>query len=187
MCSVIYMCANVSVVPRVLSAHSPVCVCASCQRFYIGKLQYIILSSNVLPLIIVTGSKSQLCCQKMQKCRKQFFQLHLPYLSVPDLAWDHHHHQPPPLSRDQFSTYFQITNRRANITAVCILAHTKNRALCCRFVVIWPDSHWPPCCLMRLIIPTKYPMFLILHKTLLQALWNTPRETCIISLNPLLP
>ena len=86
MCSVIYMCANVSVVPRVLSAHCPVCVCASCQRFYIGKLQYIILSSNVLPLIIVTGSKSQLCCQKMQKCRKQFYQLQLPYLSVPDLA-----------------------------------------------------------------------------------------------------
>ena len=69
MCSVIYMCANVSVVPHVLSAHSPVCVFASCQRFYIGKLQYIILSSNVLPLIIVTGSKSQLCCQKMQKYR----------------------------------------------------------------------------------------------------------------------
>ena len=67
MCSVIYMCANVSVVPHVLSAHCPVCVFASCQRFYIGKLQYIILSGNVLPLITVSGSKSQLCCQKMQK------------------------------------------------------------------------------------------------------------------------
>ena len=40
---------------------------------------------------------------------------------------------PPPLSRDQFSTYFQITNRRANNTAVFIL-HKKQSVvlpLCC--------------------------------------------------------